>query len=61
MKDNNERATATAKTTAEISKEQLEEWAQVIYENCGEGDNFNNSLYSVVMEMRDLIRGSRKA
>lgn len=37
----------------EISNEQLEEWAQVVYENCGEGENFSNSLYSVVMEMRD--------
>jgi hypothetical protein len=38
---------------AEITKEQLEEWAQCIYENCGEGDSFNDSLYSIVMEMRD--------
>lgn len=37
----------------EISKEQLEEWAQVVYENCGEGEDFSVSLYDVVMEMRD--------
>jgi hypothetical protein len=37
----------------EISKEQLEEWAQVVYENCGEGEDFSVSLYDVVMEIRD--------
>jgi hypothetical protein len=37
----------------ETNHQELLEWAQAIYDNCGEGENFNNTLYSVVMEMRE--------
>ena len=37
-------------------RDQLLEWAQVIYDNSGEEENFNISLYNVVMEMRDAAK-----
>ena len=39
-----------------ITKEQLQDWAQTVYENCGDGEDFSLSLYNVVMEMRDIAK-----
>lgn len=44
----------TLDTSKKVSSNQLEEWAELIYENCGEGENFNTSLYMAVVEMREL-------
>lgn len=53
--ENSEFMTYIRDTGGEIytEKAQLKEWADVIHANCGEGENFNNSLYEVAMEMRE--------